>query len=205
MELYFAPLSCSLATRIALYEGDIPVRFHQVELATKRTTDSRDYFAINPKGQVPALITDDGSILTEGPAVLQFVADLKPESALAPPAGTAARYEPQKWLNYIATEIHKGVYYLIFNPAVPAEAKTFARESVAGKYDFLSTHLAHRDYLLDGFTVADAYLGTTLGWAQPGGVDLARWPVLIRYLTKLRERPAVARAMQDELKLAGRA
>ncbi len=205
MELYFAPLSCSLATRISLYEAGLPATFHQVELATKRVADGRSYLDVNPKGQVPALVTDDSQTLTEGPAILQYVADLRPASQLAPPAGTVARYRLQQWLNYIATEIHKGVFYLLFNPAAPAEAKAFARELVRPRYDFLSAHLAGRDYLLDAFTVADAYLLTTLGWTQPARIDLTPWPELTRYASGLRARPAVARALSEELALAGRA
>lgn len=204
MDLYFAPLSCSMATRIALYESGLDANFHQVVLTTKQTTDGADYLAVNPKGQVPAMLTPDG-LLTEGPAVLQYVADRAPAARLAPPAGTRARYLLQQWLNYIATEIHKGVFYLIFNPAVPAEAKVFAREAVVPRYRFLSEHLADRPFLLDEFSVADAYLVTTLGWAAPAGIDLAAWPVLAQYAQRLRERPAVARAMQEELALAGRA
>lgn len=204
MDLYFAPLSCSMATRIALYESGLDANFHQVVLTTKQTTDGADYLAVNPKGQVPAMLTPDG-LLTEGPAVLQYVADRAPAARLAPPAGTRARYLLQQWLNYIATEIHKGVFYLIFNPAVPAEAKVFAREAVVPRYRFLSEHLAGRQFLLDEFSVADAYLVTTLGWAVPAGIDLAAWPVLAQYAQRLRERPAVARAMQEELALAGRA
>jgi glutathione S-transferase len=204
MQLFFAPLSCSLATRIALYEAGLTAEFHQVELATKRLNDGRDYLAINPKGQVPALLTDDGRVLTEGPAVLQYVADLGPASRLAPTAGTPARYVLQQWLNYISSEIHKGVFYLIFNPAVPAEAKAFARELVRSRYDHLSQHLTAREFLLDEFSVADAYLVTTLGWAAPAGIDLAPWPVLTAYAARLRERPAVARALGEELGLAGR-
>lgn len=204
MDLYFAPLSCSMATRIALYESGLDANFHQVVLTTKQTTEGADYLAVNPKGQVPAMLTPDG-LLTEGPAVLQYVADRAPAARLAPPAGTRARYLLQQWLNYIATEIHKGVFYLIFNPAVPAEAKVFAREAVVPRYRFLSEHLADRQFLLDEFSVADAYLVTTLGWAAPAGIDLAAWPVLAQYAQRLRERPAVARAMQEELALAGRA
>lgn len=204
MQLYFAPLSCSLATRIAIYEAGLTAEFQQVELATKRTADGRDYLSINPKGQVPAFVTDDGQTLTEGPAILQYVADLRPESHLAPPAGSIERSRLQQWLNYIATEIHKGVFYLIFNPAVPAEAKAFARDLVRSRYDFLSKHLQGREFLLDEFSVADAYLVTTLGWAQPAGIDLAPWPELVRYAAGLRARPAVARALGEELGLAGR-
>lgn len=202
MDLYFAPLSCSLATRIALYELDRPAGFHQVTLSTKTLADGSDYRAINPKGQVPALRLDDGSILTEGPAVLQYVADLDPGRGLAPPAGSPERYRLQQWLNYIATEVHKAVFYMLFNPASPAEVKAFARDVLApSRYDFLSGHLQGRDYLLDRFSVADAYLLTTLNWAKPGNIDLARWPVLAAYHQRLLQRPAVARAVGEEFAL----
>lgn len=206
MQLYFAPLSCSMATRITIYEAGLDAGFHQVELSTKRlVADGRDYREINPKGQVPALVTDGGDILTEGAAVLQYVADLKPEAGLAPPAGTLARYRLQQWLSFIGTELHKGVFYLLFNPASPDAARAFARELVRPRYDHLSAHLDGREFLLDSFTVADAYLVTSLGWAAPGGIDLAGWPVLAAYAERLRQRPAVARALGEELALAGRA
>ena len=205
MQLYFAPLSCSMATRIAIYEAGLDAGFHRVELATKRLADGRDYREINPKGQVPALVTDDGQILTEGAAVLQYVADLAPASRLAPPAGSFERYRLQQWLSFIGTELHKGVFYFIFNPASPDAARAFARELVLPRYDHLSAHLEGREFLLDDFTVADAYLVTSLGWAQPAGIDVAQWPVLAAYADRLRQRPAVARALREELELAGRA
>jgi glutathione S-transferase len=202
MDLYFAPLSCSLATRIAIYEAGLPAQFHQVTLATKTLADGRDYLAINPKGQVPALATDAGDILTEGPAVLQYVADLAPGSGLAPAAGSLERTRLQQWLNYIATEIHKGVFYFLFNPASPPEARAFVREQLLpARYDHLSAHLQGREYLLEGFTVADAYLFTTLNWAAPGGVDLAKWPVLAAYHGRIAARPAAGRALGEELAL----
>lgn len=203
MDLYFAPLSCSLATRIALYESDQPAHFHQVVLSTKRTTSGEDYLAINPKGQVPALRTDDGRFLTEGPAILQYVADRAPASGLAPAAGSFERYEVQQWLNYVGTEVHKQVFYTMFNPTIPAEAKAYAREqALPARYDFLSRHLDGRAFLVgDRFTVADAYLVTTLNWAAPAGVDLSRWPVLAAYRERLCARPAVGRALAEELAL----
>lgn len=202
MDLYFAPLSCSLATRIALHELGRPAGFHQVTLSTKTLADGSDYLAINPKGQVPALRLDDGTILTEGPAVLQYVADLDPARGLAPPAGSLERYQLQQWLNYIATEVHKAVFYMLFNPACPPEGKAFARDVLApARYDLLSRHLEGRDFLLGGFSVADAYLVTTLNWAAPGGIDLKRWPVLAAYRERLLQRPAVARAVGEELAL----
>ena len=202
MELYFAPMSCSMATRIALYEAGIEADFHQVELATKRTKAGVDYLTVNPKGQVPALRTDDGSIITEGPAVLQYVADLKPESGLASPAGSPERTMLHQWLNYIATEIHKAVFYAMFNPATPPEMKAFARASLPAKYDYLSGHLEQRSFLVgDTFTVADAYLVTTLGWAMAASIDLSPWPVLTDYRDRMMQRPAVARAFAEEAAL----
>lgn len=199
MELYFAPMSCSLATRIALYETDQDATFHQVTLSSKQTGDGRDYLAINPKGQVPALRTDDGDVLTEGPAVLQYVADRAPDSGLAPPPGSLERTRLHQWLNYISTEIHKSVYFMLFNPAIPHAMKDYARNSVAAKYDFLAGHLSDHDYLVGNhFTIADAYLVTTLGWAQPAGIDLTPWPVLTAYRDLIMARPAVGRAFADE-------
>lgn len=202
MDLYFAPLSCSLASRIALYEAGIPANFHQVTLMTKRLADGRDYLAINPKGQVPALRLDDGEILTEGPAVLQYIADQAPAGKLAPVAGMPARYKLQQWLNYVSTEVHKGLFFTMFNPASPPDAKVFARDVLLPqRYAFLSTHLKDRDFLLDQFSVADAYLVTTLNWAKPAGVDLANWPVLAAYHQRLAARPAIAKAIGEELAL----
>jgi len=202
MDLFFAPLSCSMAGRIALYEAGIDARFHQVVLSTKRLTTGESYADINPKGQVPALKTPDGSILTEGPAVLQFIADSAPASGLAPPAGSMARYTLQQWLNYLSTEVHKAVFYMMFNPASPPEVKAFARDQLLPvRYRFLSEHLKDQAFVLDRFTVADAYLFTTLNWAGPAGVDLANWPVLEAYRNRLMERPAVARAVGEELAL----
>jgi glutathione S-transferase len=191
-----------MATRIALYESGQAAQFHQVELQTKQLKDGSDYLAINAKGQVPALRTDDGEILTEGPAILQYVADLAPQTGLAPASGSLERVRLHQWLNYISTEIHKAVFYLLFNPFVPPEAKAFARKSLPLKYDYLSNHLNGRDFLIgETFTVADAYLVTTLNWALAAGIDLKKWPVLDGYLARLVTRPSVARAVAEELAL----
>ncbi len=202
MELYFAPLSCSMASRIALYEAGLDAKFFQVTLSTKTLSDGRDYLQINPKGQVPALKLDDGDILTEGPAVLQYIADQVPAGKLAPAHGTRARYKLQQWLNYISTEVHKALFYTMFNPASPPEAKAFARDVLLpARYEHLSRHLKDREFLLDTFTAADAYLVTTLNWAKPAGVDLAKWPVLAAYAQRIAARPAVAKAIGEELAL----
>jgi glutathione S-transferase len=203
MDLYFAPLSCSLASRIALYELGLPAQFHEVRLQSKRlAADNSDYLQINPKGQVPALRTDDGMILTEGPAVLQYIADLDDGQRLAPKAGSPERYALQQWLNYVSTEIHKAVFYMLFNPASPEEVKAFVRDTLLpARYDYLSKHLDGREFVLDRFTIADAYLATSLNWATPAGVDLSRWPVMEGYHAQMMQRPAVARAFAEEVAL----
>jgi glutathione S-transferase len=201
MKLYFSPLACSLAVRIALYDAGLDASFEQVVLATKRTIGGDDYLAINPRGQVPALVLDDGTLLTEVPAILQHVASLAPDSGLMPPAGLA-RTQVQQWLNYVATEIHKGVFYLMFNPHAPAEAKAFAGGLLPGRYDFVARALAGRDYLVgDHFTVADAYLVTTFAWANAAGIDLAPWPAITAYRDRLLARPGVGRAVAEEMAL----
>jgi glutathione S-transferase len=203
MDLYFAPMSCSLAARISLYELEIPATFRRVGLTNKRLDDGSDYLPVNVKGQVPTLVLDDGTVLTEGPAVLQYLADLDPSHRLAPAAGEIGRYRLQQWLNYVSTEVHKAVFYMMFNPESPPETKTFVRERLLPKrFDYLSDHLSGRDYLMDsGFSVADAYLFSTLNWALSASVGLQRWPVLVTYRERCLERPAVARAVAEELAL----
>ena len=200
MDLYFAPFSCSLATRIALYESGQEARFHRVSLMDKTLMDGSDYLAINPKGQVPALRLEDGTILTEGPAILQYVADLAPQSGLAPAAGSVARYQLQSWLNYVASEVHKQIFYSIFNPAAPDEAKAFARSfSVPTRFAHLSAHLEANEFLTgDSFTVADAYLAVMLNLAGFAGIEMTDWPVLAAWQSKILARPAVARAFADD-------
>lgn len=206
MDLYFVPMACSLATRIALYEIGEGERtgFHRVKLTTKLLEDGSDYHAVNPKGQVPALRLDDGTLLTEGAAVLQYVADLKPEAGLAPPAGTLARTRLQAALNFVATELHKLVLAQIFTPGMPDESKVFARDVVAPKkFALLARELESRDYLLDsGFSVADAYAFFVLTLAPIAKVDLAPWPALKAYYDRIAARPAVARALAEEFELA---
>jgi len=211
VQLYFSPLACSLATRIALYEAalDADTTFHNVTLTTKRYDDGADFWKVSAKGQVPALITRDGGLLTENAAVLQYVADLAPASGLAPPATEPARYQLQQWLSFVGAELHKQVFAVVFNPATPAEAKAYVLASVLpGKLDYLATVLADRPFLVgDTFTVADAYLTTVLIWcrADEVKVDLARWPPLAAYLTRMLARPQVRRAFGEERVLAGRA
>ena len=201
MDLYFAPLACSMATRIALYEAGAQAEFIYVDIHTDPKTrllaDGSDYYATNPMGQVPALLTDDGELITENPVVLQYVADRHPESGLAPRDGIG-RYRLQEWLNFIGTELHKGMYIPLLGRSNPEGAKDFARQKTAMRLGHLERHLQGREFLLDRFTIADAYLVTVLNWSQYSGVDLAPWPAVQAYYTRLLKRPSVAKALADE-------
>jgi glutathione S-transferase len=200
MELYFAPLACSMATRIALYEAGAHALFRQVDTRTKRNADGSDFFAVNPMGQVPVLRTDTGELLTENPVVLQYVADQHPGSGLAPQSGMP-RYRLQQWLNFITSELHKLVFNPLLDPKSSDGAKAFARDKAAQRFSYLNDHLAGHDTLLDRFTVADAYLVVVLNWAVFTGIDLAQWPAVQAYFQRMRERPSVARALAEEFAL----
>lgn len=205
MELYFTPMACSIATRISLYEagkGDA-TSFHRVTLSSKTLDDGSDYYAVNPKGQVPALRLDNGEILTEGTALLQYVADQAPSSGLAPANGTMERYRLQEWLNFIGSELHKQVLAVIFNPFTPPEAKAFARDEVAPvKFAVLAKGVEKRPFLTgERFTVADAYSFFVLVLCGRAGIDLSGWPELGAYLDRLTARPSVARALSEEMAL----
>lgn len=199
MRLYFAPGACSLSPHIVLREAGLDFDLEQVDLKTKRTKSGADYTEVNPKGYVPALQLDDGQVLTEGPAVVQYIADRKPDSGLAPAAGTIDRYHLQGWLNFISTELHKS-FTPLFKPNTPEEYKTITRENLANRFGYLDRHLAGKQYLLnDRFTVADAYAFTVTRWTQPFKIDLAPWPNLAAYMKRITERPKV----QDALKAEG--
>jgi glutathione S-transferase len=198
MQLYFAPLACSLATRIALYEAGADAEFTRVDTKTKRLEDGSDFRAVNAMGQVPVLRTEDGRLLTENPAVLQYVADRYPQSGLAPQGGFE-RYGLQQWLNFITSELHKMVFIPLLDPKAPEGAKAFAREKAGTRLAYLNDYLDGKDTLLERFTVADAYLVTVLNWAKYADVDLAAYPAIDAYLRRLHQRPSVARAFADEL------
>jgi glutathione S-transferase len=200
MDLYFAPLACSMATRIALYEAGDDATFISVNTRSKQVADGSDFRAINPMGQVPVLRTDSGELLMENPVVLQYVADRNPASGLAPQGGIE-RYRLQQWLNFITSELHKVVFIPLLDPQSNDGAKDYARSKMATRLGYLNDYLGGRDWLLDGFTVADAYLVTVLNWAGFSGTDLAPWPALQAYFRRACERPSVARAMADELAL----
>lgn len=202
MQFFFAPFACSLASHIALQEAGLAAEFRQVILGTKRTTSGEDFLAISPKGQVPVLWLDDGTVLTEGPAVLQFIADQRPESGLAPKVGSPERYQVIAWLNFIATEIHKLVFWPTFNPDSPDRVKQFVRPLINKKLDFLAAHLQNREYLVgQQFTIADAYLTWALHLCGFAKISLDSWPVLSQYLERMKQRPHVREAMAKETAL----
>ena len=204
MDLYFAPLACSMATRIAIYELDAKVNFIYVDIHTdpsqRRLGDGSDYHAIHPMGQVPAVRTDTGELLTENPVVLQYVADQYPQAGLAPSEGIK-RYQLQQWLNFISTELHKGTYIPLLNPANPEGAKEFARRKLPLRMAYLDSHLERREFMLERFSIADCYLVTVLNWSRAAGIDLSQWPAIHGYNQRLRQRPSVAKAIADEAPL----
>jgi glutathione S-transferase len=200
VDLYFSPLACSMATRIALYEAGADARFLQVDLKSKRIADGSDFLAVNPMGQVPVLRTDTGELLRENPVVLQYTADQYPAAGLAPDAGMP-RYRLQQWLSFIGTELHKQVFVPLLDAKSPDGAKLLARDKAGQRLAYLAAHLDGRDYLLDRFTVADAYLVTVLHWAKFVAVDLSAWPAVQAYFDRLLARPSVARALAEELAL----
>lgn len=197
MKLYYFPGACSLAVNIALREAGIEFELVRVDLATQTASDGSNYRRVNLKGYVPALRLDDGQVLTESVAILQYVADLKPQSHLAPPQGTFERYRLMEWLSFINSELHKG-FSPLFADDPPEAIRTFALDRLFKRFDYLQSIL-QSPFILDGnFTVVDAYLFTVLGWAQEVGVQLGRWPALIRYHQYIGERPSVAAALESE-------
>jgi len=198
MKLYFSPAACSLSPHIVLRESGLSFELEQVDIRAKKTKAGGDYLQINPKGQVPALALDDGEILTEGPAVVQYVADKVPATGLVPPAGTKERYRVQEWLNFITSELHKN-FTPLFRPNTPEEYKPIAKENLAGRFGLVDKHLANRKYLMgDTFTVADAYMFTVVNWAQFQKIDLAPWPNLKAYMDRVTARPKVQEALKAE-------
>lgn len=203
MELYFAPLACSLATRITLYEIGAPAqsaRFTRVDTRAKRLANGDDFLAVNPMGQVPVLRTDAGETLTENTAVLQYVADRFPDARLAP-TDVLARARLQEWLGFIGTELHKAVFVPLLDANAPEGVKAYAREKAGLRMDRLEKHLAKHAFLLDDFTIADAYLVTILNWTAVTGVELVSWPAVHAYHQRLLKRPSIARAFGEEFAL----
>ncbi len=198
MKLYYSPGACSLSPHIILLETGLPFTTEKTDLKSKKTEKGVDYFTINSKGTVPALQLDDGQVLTEGPAIVQYIADQKPDSGLAPRAGTSERYRLMEMLNYISSEVHKN-FTPLFDPSTSADWKQAAVEALGKKFDWLSGFIGNKKFLMgDNFTVADAYLFTVLSWARHVGIDLRKWPVLEAYQSRVGHRPKVQEALKAE-------
>lgn len=200
MKLYFSPLACSLATRIALYEaGAADATFVEVDPRTKLTQDERrlDFRTLHPLGLVPALELDDGELLVENAAILPLVAARFPQAKLAP-TDERGRARLQRWLGFVGTELHKAIFVPLLDPRAPAAMKDYVQTKVDGRLGYLDRHLAGRDFLLDDFSVADAYLFAVLNWTMVTPVDLSRYPAVAAYHQRMLARPAVARAFHDE-------
>ena len=202
MDLYFSPLACSLATRIALYEAGGEANFLEVDAKSKEVRkDGSDFRRVNPLGLVPTLRTDDGIVLTENAAILQYVADRFPKAGIAAGPGMD-RSKLHQWLCFIGTELHKGLFVPLLDKKAGAEVKTYVLEKNLSRLDYLDNYLRGRDYLLDDFSVADAYLVTVINWtmATPP-IDLAKWPNIKAYYERLRTRPSIAKAVAEEFEL----
>ncbi|WP_426730839.1 glutathione binding-like protein [Myxococcus faecalis] len=197
MQLYFLPMSCSLATRISLYEAGADVRFIPVDRKTKQTAEGQDYREVHPLALVPALRKEDGALLFESAAILQYIAHRWPEAKLAP-VDPQGREQLQRWLSFIATELHKTVFAPVFDLNSPNAVKEYALAKAPARLDVVEHHLTGREFLLDAFSVADAYLFVVLNWCGATPLDLKKWPALSAYVARLRERPNLARAVKEE-------
>jgi glutathione S-transferase len=198
MKLYYSPGACSLSPHIVTRELGIPVELKKVNTKDKTVEGGGDYWKVNGRGYVPALELDNGEILTEGPAIVQYLADQKPEAGLAPEWGTFERYRLQEWLNFLTSEVHKQ-FSPLFKPNTPEEYKKIVKENIATRFDWLDKQLADRDYLMGKtFTVADAYAFVLIGWSKFQGIDLARWPSITAYHKRVGARAKVQEAMQAE-------
>ena len=201
MELYFSPMACSLASRISLYEaGADDTRFIEVDPKTKRTLSDKDYLQIYPLGLVPLVRLDDGSLLSENAAILQYIAARYPQAELAP-RDDIERARLQQWLCFIGTELHKGLFIPLFDQKAPDGTRVHTLKKYESRLNYLDNHLTGRELLLDRFSVADAYLYTILNWTAPTRVDLTPWPAIKAYHERLQKRPSVAKAFQEEFAL----
>lgn len=198
MKLYLTPHACSLAVDIVARELALPLALEWVDVRAKKLRDGSDYYKVNPKGQVPTLQLDDGTFLTEGPVIVQYLADGKPGSALLPAPGTMARYRVLEWLNFVGTELHKG-FTPLFRPATPQEYREIARQNLKSRFQWLDGVLAGQSFLTgSAFTVADAYCYTILMWSKLHDIDLAPWPNLAAYVARVGARPSVQAAEEAE-------
>lgn len=198
MKLYYSPGTCALSPHIALREAGLDAELVKVDLRTHTTADGGDYYAINPRGYVPVLELDGGERLTEGPAIVQFLADLAPASGLAPAAGTMQRVRLQEWLGFVNSELHKLVSPL-WDPSTHESTRETIGKKLRQRLDWTATQLADGQFLLgDAFTVADGYLFVVLGWLKPMGFEIADWPVLADYHRRIAARPAVQAALREQ-------
>jgi glutathione S-transferase len=198
MKLYYAPGACSLSPHIALLEAGMPFDLVKVDLKAKKLENGDDYLKVNPKGQVPALDIGNGELLTEGPVIVQMIADKAAGKNLAPANGSTERYKLQEWLNFITTELHKN-FGPLFSPVLADDAKAFFKDRVMGKFKYVDAQLAGRDYVMgQQFTVADGYLFTMLNWAERMKFDLSAMPNLLAYKARVAARPKVQEALTKE-------
>jgi glutathione S-transferase len=198
MKLYYSPGACSLSPHIALLEAGLPYDLVKVDVRAKKLENGDDYFKINPKGQVPALGLDNGEIMTEGPVIVQMIADQVAGKKLAPANGSPERYRLQEWLNFVTTELHKN-FSPLFNPAIPDEVKAFFKDRIMGKFKYADQKLAGQDYLMGSqFTVADGYLYTMLRWAEGNKMDLSGLSNLMAFKDRVGARPKVQEALTKE-------
>jgi glutathione S-transferase len=198
MKLYYSPGACSLSPHIVLREAGLPFTLEKVDLDSKTTASGADFYQVNPNGYVPALELDDGEVLTEGPAIVQYLAERVPARELAPPAGSRERVRLQEWLNFISTELHKG-FGLLFVPDLPAATQAMVKERLAKRLDVTAARLDGKPFVMgETFTVADAYLFVVLSWGGYVGVDVSRWPTLRALGERVAARPAVRAAMVAE-------
>jgi glutathione S-transferase len=197
-KLYYSPGACSLSPHIALREAGLPFDLVLADLKKHQLTDGSDYYAINAKGSVPVLELNDGQRLTEGPAIVQYIADQAPASKLAPAAGSMERYRLMEWLNFITTELHKG-FSPLFNPAMPEEAKALSRAKLGERFAWVDQQLVGKSYLMgETFTVADGYLFTVANWGKHVGVDISALQNMGAFMGRVAARPAVQAALKAE-------
>jgi glutathione S-transferase len=198
MKLYYSPGACSLSPHIVLREAGLAFEPVLASTKTHQLADGTDYYTINPKGYVPLLELDNGERLSEGPAIVQYIADQVPEKKLVPVVGTMARYRAQEWLNFITSELHKGMGTL-FNPAMPEEAKSVARTKVTGRLKWVDEQLEGKQYLMgDSFSVPDAYLFTVTNWTAHTGIDISGFKNLSAFQARMAARPSVQAALKAE-------
>jgi glutathione S-transferase len=198
MKLYYSPGACSLSPHIVAREAGLKIDLQKVNTKDKSMEGGGDFWKVNPRGYVPVLELDNGERLTEGPAIVQYLADQKPESGLAPKSGTFERYRLQEWLNFLTSEVHKQ-FSPLFKPNTPDDYKAIAKQNIATRFDWLDPQLAGKDHLMGRpFTVADAYLFVLTNWTKPTQIDLSKWPNIQAFQKRVGARPKVKEAMQAE-------